>query len=63
MRLSKVLLLLLIDLQFVAPVLDVVYISEEKEKVVPLVTNIMYYVTPYLRNHRLVVVHYVNNES
>lgn len=34
-----------------APVLDVVYVSEEKEKVVPLVTNIMYYVTPYLRNH------------
>ena len=25
--------------------------SEEKEKVVPLVTNIMYYVTPYLKNH------------
>lgn len=38
-------------LQFVAPVLDVVYVSEEKEKVVPLVSNIMYYVTPYLRNH------------
>lgn len=38
--------------EFVAPVLDVVYVSEEKEKVVPLVSNIMYYVTPYLRNHR-----------
>ncbi|KAI1301279.1 Protein dopey-1 [Halotydeus destructor] len=37
--------------EFVAPVLDVVYISEEKEKVVPLVSNIMYYVTPYLKNH------------
>lgn len=37
---------------FVAPVLDVVYVSEEKEKVIPLVSNIMYYVTPYLKNHR-----------
>lgn len=37
--------------EFVAPVLDVVYVSEEKEKVVPLVSNIMCYVTPYLRNH------------
>ena len=37
--------------EFVAPVLDVVYVSEEKEKVVPLVSNIIYYVTPYLRNH------------
>ncbi|RWS15080.1 protein dopey-1-like isoform X7 [Dinothrombium tinctorium] len=37
--------------EFVAPVLDVVYVSEEKEKVVPLVSNIMNYVTPYLRNH------------
>jgi len=37
--------------QFVAPVLDVVYVSEEKEKVIPLVSNIMYYVTPYLKNH------------
>uniref|UniRef100_T1KPJ2 Uncharacterized protein n=1 Tax=Tetranychus urticae TaxID=32264 RepID=T1KPJ2_TETUR len=37
--------------QFVAPVLDVVYVSEEKEKVVPLVSNIIGYVTPYLRNH------------
>jgi hypothetical protein len=34
----------------VAPVLDVVYVSEEKEKVVPLVSNIMYYITPYLKN-------------
>ena len=40
--------------QFVAPVLDVVYVSEEKEKVIPLVSNIMYYVTPYLKNHRYV---------
>ena len=36
--------------QFVAPVLDVVYVSEEKEKVVPLVANIMYYIVPYLKN-------------
>lgn len=37
--------------EFLAPVLDVVYASEEKEKVVPLLNSIMYYVTPYLRNH------------
>ncbi|UYV67369.1 DOPEY1 [Cordylochernes scorpioides] len=37
--------------EFLAPVLDVVYVSEEKERVVPLLTNIMYYVTPYLRDH------------
>ncbi|CAG2102647.1 unnamed protein product [Medioppia subpectinata] len=36
--------------EFVAPVLDVVYVSEEKEKVVPLVSNIMYYIVPYLKN-------------
>ncbi|XP_054164258.1 protein dopey-1-like isoform X2 [Oppia nitens] len=36
--------------EFVAPVLDVVYVSEEKEKVVPLVQNIMYYIVPYLKN-------------
>lgn len=39
-----------------APVLDVVYVSEEKEKVVPLVSNIIGYVTPYLRNHRYIPV-------
>lgn len=38
--------------QFVAPILDVVYSSEEKERVVPLVSSIMYFVTPYLKNHR-----------
>ncbi|XP_023228488.1 protein dopey-1-like [Centruroides sculpturatus] len=37
--------------EYLAPVLDVVYASEEKEKVVPLLNSIMYYVTPYLRNH------------
>ncbi|XP_077487312.1 LOW QUALITY PROTEIN: protein DOP1A [Amblyomma americanum] len=39
--------------EFLAPVLDVVYVSEEKEKVVPLLSGIMFYVTPYLRNHRV----------
>ncbi|EEC12059.1 protein dopey-1, putative [Ixodes scapularis] len=39
--------------EFLAPVLDVVYVSEEKEKVVPLLSSIMCYVTPYLRNRRL----------
>ncbi|XP_013774408.1 protein dopey-1-like isoform X2 [Limulus polyphemus] len=37
--------------EFLIPVLDIVYVSEEKEKVIPLLTSIMYYVTPYLRNH------------
>ncbi|XP_070567212.1 protein DOP1A-like [Ptychodera flava] len=31
--------------------LDIIYGSEEKEKVVPLLTQIMQNVTPYLRNH------------
>lgn len=39
--------------EFLAPVLDVVYVSEEKEKVVPLLSSIMFYVTPYLKNRRL----------
>ncbi|XP_077977408.1 protein DOP1A-like isoform X2 [Glandiceps talaboti] len=34
-----------------ALMLDVIYGSEEKEKVVPLLTQIMQNVTPYLRNH------------
>ncbi|OQR69932.1 protein dopey-1-like, partial [Tropilaelaps mercedesae] len=37
--------------EFLAPVLDIVYVSEDKDKVVPLLTNIMVYVTPFLRNH------------
>ncbi|XP_042903309.1 protein DOP1A isoform X2 [Parasteatoda tepidariorum] len=37
--------------EFLAPVLDFVYVGEEKEKVVPLLSSIMHYVTPYLKNH------------
>lgn len=34
-----------------APLLDVVFGSQEKERVVTLLTNLMYNVTPYLKNH------------
>ncbi|KAK4314041.1 hypothetical protein Pmani_014660 [Petrolisthes manimaculis] len=37
--------------ELLAPLLDVLYMSEEKDKVVPLLTNIMAHVIPYLRNH------------
>ena len=38
--------------QLMAPLLDMVYGSDEKDKVVPLLTSIMHNVTPYLKNHR-----------
>ncbi|XP_061632894.1 protein dopey-1 isoform X2 [Phyllopteryx taeniolatus] len=31
--------------------LDMVFYSDEKERVIPLLVNIMHYVVPYLRNH------------
>ncbi|KAM9486365.1 protein DOP1B isoform 2-T2 [Clarias gariepinus] len=34
-----------------APLLDMVYRSDEKEKAVPLISRLMYYVFPYLKNH------------
>ncbi|XP_042221570.1 protein dopey-1 homolog isoform X2 [Homarus americanus] len=37
--------------ELLAPLLDVLYVSEEKDKVVPLLTSIMAHVVPYLRNH------------
>lgn len=37
--------------EIVAPLLDVSYGSQEKERVVTLLTNLMYNVTPYLKNH------------
>ncbi|CAL8268398.1 unnamed protein product [Lota lota] len=37
--------------EILAPLLDMVYRSDEKEKAVPLITRIMYYVFPYLKNH------------
>nr|XP_054753790.1 protein dopey-1-like [Lytechinus pictus] len=37
--------------ELMAPLLDMVYGSDEKDKVVPLLTSIMHNVTPYLKNH------------
>ncbi|XP_046144473.1 protein dopey-1 homolog isoform X3 [Osmia bicornis bicornis] len=37
--------------EILAPLLDVSYGSQEKERVVTLLTNLMYNVTPYLKNH------------
>ncbi|KAG8450171.1 hypothetical protein GDO86_002706 [Hymenochirus boettgeri] len=34
-----------------ATLLDMVYRSDEKEKAVPLISRLLYYVFPYLRNH------------
>lgn len=38
--------------QVLASLLDMVYRSDEKEKAVPLISRLLYYVFPYLRNHR-----------
>lgn len=38
--------------EYLAPVLDVVYASDEKDKVATLINSIMYYVIPYLKNHQ-----------
>lgn len=38
--------------QVLAHLLDMVFYSDEKERVIPLLVNIMHYVVPYLRNHR-----------
>ena len=37
--------------EMLAPFLDIVYQSDEKEKVLPLLNSVMYNVMPYLRNH------------
>ncbi|XP_072471021.1 protein DOP1B isoform X2 [Notamacropus eugenii] len=37
--------------EIVACLLDVIYRSDEKEKAVPLISRLLYYVFPYLRNH------------
>ncbi|XP_043927484.1 protein dopey-2 [Protopterus annectens] len=37
--------------EILAPLLDMVYRSDEKEKAVPLISRLLYYVFPYLRNH------------
>jgi len=42
---------LMIIAELIAPLLDVIYSSEEKDKVVPFLNSIMHHVFPYLRNH------------
>lgn len=37
--------------EVLAPLLDVVYRSDEKDRAVPLVSRLLYFVFPYLRNH------------
>uniref|UniRef100_A0A4W5NVW3 DOP1 leucine zipper like protein B n=1 Tax=Hucho hucho TaxID=62062 RepID=A0A4W5NVW3_9TELE len=37
--------------EVLAPLLDMVYRSDEKEKAIPLISRLMYYVFPYLKNH------------
>ncbi|XP_063303507.1 protein dopey-2 [Pelobates fuscus] len=37
--------------EVLAVLLDMVYRSDEKEKAVPLISRLLYYVFPYLRNH------------
>ncbi|XP_024919895.1 protein dopey-2 isoform X3 [Cynoglossus semilaevis] len=37
--------------EMLAPLLDMVYRSDEKEKAVPLISRLLYYVFPYLKNH------------
>ena len=43
---------LLLLAEVTVTLLDVVYRSEEKERVIPLLSNILYNVFPYLKNHR-----------
>lgn len=49
--------------QVLAHLLDMVFYSDEKERVIPLLVNIMHYVVPYLRNHRwtcfFIIIYYV----
>ncbi|XP_023596146.1 protein dopey-1 isoform X3 [Trichechus manatus latirostris] len=37
--------------EILAHLFDMVFYSDEKERVIPLLVNIMHYVVPYLRNH------------
>ena len=43
---------LIVLAELLAPLLDVMFGSEEKDRVTNLLTTVMYNVTPYLRNHR-----------
>lgn len=44
-----------VSLQVLAHLLDMVFYSDEKERVIPLLVNLMHYIVPYLRNHRYLV--------
>ena len=44
-------LLLVLAGELLAPLLDIIFHSEEKDKVLPLLYNVMANVMPYLRNH------------
>lgn len=48
----RVLRVVIVCCQVLAHLLDMVFYSDEKERVIPLLVNIMHYVVPYLRNHR-----------
>uniref|UniRef100_A0A8C2DVR1 Protein dopey-1-like n=1 Tax=Cyprinus carpio TaxID=7962 RepID=A0A8C2DVR1_CYPCA len=37
--------------EVLAHLLDMVFYSDEKERVIPLLVNLMHYIVPYLRNH------------
>ena len=37
--------------ELLAPLLDIIYSSDEKDKVVPLLSSVMINVVPYLKNH------------
>lgn len=50
---------ILFTFKVLASLLDMVYRSDEKEKAVPLISRLLYYVFPYLRNHRWLFSQYV----
>ncbi|KAK7939246.1 hypothetical protein WMY93_002572 [Mugilogobius chulae] len=37
--------------EILSPLLDMVYRSDEKDKAIPLISRLLYYVFPYLKNH------------
>uniref|UniRef100_A0AAV2JWV7 Dopey N-terminal domain-containing protein n=1 Tax=Knipowitschia caucasica TaxID=637954 RepID=A0AAV2JWV7_KNICA len=39
--------------EILSPLLDMVYRSDEKDKAVPLISRLLYYVFPYLKNHSI----------
>ncbi|TNN02953.1 hypothetical protein fugu_010440 [Takifugu bimaculatus] len=51
--------------EVLAHLLDMVFYSDEKERVIPLLVNIMHYVVPYLRNHswRAIIDHLMTHDK